>query len=84
MQENFILNERSVSQNPAIEVLKKMGYTYLSREECAALRDNPFGVLLKPILKIQLEKLNSFKSVLFRMPTFCVPWMSWTNLSQTG
>ena len=61
MQENFVLNEKSVSQNPAIEVLKRMGYTYLSREECAALRDNPFGVLLKPILKIQLEKLNSFE-----------------------
>lgn len=61
MQENFVLNERSVSQNPAIEVLKRMGYTYLSREECMALRDNSFGVLLKPILKIQLEKLNSFE-----------------------
>ena len=61
MQENFVLNERSVSQNPAIEVLKRMGYTYLSREECMALRDISFGVLLKPILKIQLEKLNSFE-----------------------
>ena len=29
MQENFVLNEKSVSQNPAIEVLKRMGYTYL-------------------------------------------------------
>ena len=61
MQENFVLNERSVSQNPAIEILKRIGYTYLSREECMALRDNSFGVLLKPILKIQLEKLNSFE-----------------------
>ena len=42
MQENFVLNERSVSQNPAIEILKRMGYTYLSREECMALRDNSF------------------------------------------
>ena len=58
MQENFVLNERSVSQNPAIEVLKRMGYIYLSREECAALRGNSFNVLLKPILKVQLEKLN--------------------------
>ena len=61
MQENFVLNERSVSQNPAIEVLKKMGYTYLSKEECASLRQNSFNVLLKPILKVQLEKINSFE-----------------------
>lgn len=61
MQESFVLNERSVSQNPAIEVLKKMGYTYLSKEECASLRQNSFNVLLKPILKVQLEKINSFE-----------------------
>ena len=54
-------SELKYSQNPAIEILKRMGYTYLSREECMALRDNSFGVLLKPILKIQLEKLNSFE-----------------------
>ena len=58
MQENFVLNERSVSQNPAIEVLKRMGYIYHSREESAALRGNSFNVLLYPSLKVQLEKLN--------------------------
>lgn len=54
-------NEKNSSQNPAIALLQKMGYTYLSRVECSQLRGSSFGVLLKPILKVQLEKMNSFE-----------------------
>lgn len=61
MQENFSFNERSTSQNPAIELLQKMGYTYIPPEECAVLRGNDYNVLLKPILKVWLEKINSFE-----------------------
>ena len=61
MSDHFVFNEKTVSQRPAIDLLKNAGYTYLSAEECSALRGNSFNVLLKPILKVQLEKLNSFE-----------------------
>ena len=61
MSDHFVFNEKTVSQQPAIDLLKNAGYTYLSPEECAALRGNSFNVLLRPILKVQLEKLNSFE-----------------------
>src|SRR3989338_3920039 len=54
-------NEENISQRPALEVLEKLGYKVLSPEEAETLRGNLHNVLLKPILKQQLEKLNSFE-----------------------
>jgi len=52
--------EDHISQIPALQMLIKMGYTYLTPEEALELRGSrTSNVLLEPILKQQLEKLNS-------------------------
>jgi len=53
-------NESNISKNPAIEVLKKLGYTYISPEECADERGSRYNTLLKNILRSQLNKLNGY------------------------
>ncbi|GAA0777096.1 HsdR family type I site-specific deoxyribonuclease [Clostridium subterminale] len=53
-------DEVNISQIPAIEVLKKLGYIYIKEREADELRGNSYNVLLKPILKEKLINLNSF------------------------
>ncbi|MGN1135600.1 MAG: type I restriction endonuclease subunit R [Oscillospiraceae bacterium] len=55
-----IYNEESISKYPAIEVLKKLGYTYISPEECTGERGSKYDTVLKNILRSQLVKLNSY------------------------
>ena len=51
--------EEIISQIPALQLLINMGYQYLSPEEVLAMRGNKYSnVLLEPILKEQLAKLN--------------------------
>ena len=51
--------EEIISQIPALQLLINMGYQYLSPEEALAMRGNKYSnVLLEPILKEQLAKLN--------------------------
>lgn len=52
--------EDNISKNPAIELLKKLGYTYISPKECEKQRNGLYNVILKDILCSQLEKLNSY------------------------
>lgn len=52
-------DERYISQIPAIEVLQKLGYQYISFEEANQMRGNFHKVLLQTVLK---EKLNNFNS----------------------
>lgn len=52
--------EDNISKNPAIELLKKLGYTYISPEECEKQRNGLYNVILKDILIKQLERLNSY------------------------
>ena len=52
--------EVNASQRPAIELLCKLGYTYLSPEECLRQRGSLQEVLLKDILRKQLHALNQF------------------------
>lgn len=52
--------EDNISKNPALELLQKLGYTYLSPEECEAQRGGLYNVILKDILRTQLSKLNSY------------------------
>ena len=52
--------EDNMSKYPAIELLKKLEYTYISPEECEAQRGGLYNVILKDILRSQLEKLNSY------------------------
>lgn len=54
-------DEQNISQKPAIELLQSLGYKYLSPEEAKAERGNLYNVLLKDVLKGQLEKLNSIE-----------------------
>ena len=56
-----IYNEKVISQQPAIDLLKKMGYIYISPEQCLKERDSKYNVILKNILRQQLIKINSYK-----------------------
>lgn len=53
--------EDNVSKYPAIELLCKLGYTYISPEECMRERGTLTGVLLKDILRKQLSRINQFE-----------------------
>lgn len=52
--------ERNASQQPAIELLQVMGYTYISPADCALQRGSRYHVLLKDILRGQLRRLNRY------------------------
>jgi len=52
--------EDNISKKPAIELLKKIGYTYISPKECEKKRDGLYNVILKDILRKQLSRLNSY------------------------
>ncbi|WP_252244085.1 HsdR family type I site-specific deoxyribonuclease [Clostridium sp. ZBS14] len=58
--ENKAFDEKNISQNPAIEVLKNLNYKYINAKEAKKLRGNFYNVLLKPILKDKLIELNSY------------------------
>ncbi|MBH8608029.1 HsdR family type I site-specific deoxyribonuclease [Thermoactinomyces sp. CICC 10521] len=53
--------ERFVSQQPAIEVLKKLGYEYLSPKQAQALRGGWHLVLLRKVMEDRLKKLNCYQ-----------------------
>jgi type I restriction enzyme, R subunit len=53
--------EHTISQQPAIEVLCKLGYQYLSSEEAERMRGNLHNVLLKDVLKEKLRTLNFYE-----------------------
>ncbi len=52
--------ENNISKRPAIDLLIKLGYEYISVEQCDYNRGNHYNVLLRQILKEQLEKINSY------------------------
>lgn len=52
--------EDNISKYPAIELLRKLGYTYISPEECESQRDGLYNVILKDVLRNQLSRLNSY------------------------
>ncbi len=54
--------EDHISQIPALMLLEKLGYEYLSPSEALALRSgNVDNVLLEPILRKQLKQINSIR-----------------------
>ena len=54
--------ENDISQRPALELLAKMGYQYLSPEEAMEMRDGKTSnVLLEEVLRQQLRQLNSIR-----------------------
>ena len=56
----FSFKEDHISQIPALMMLEKLGYTYLSPAEVMELRGgNTSNVLLEPILRNQLRNINT-------------------------
>jgi len=54
--------EDHVSQLPAIQLLQKLGYTYLNQEQALELRGSKTtNVLLEDVLRKQLKEINSIK-----------------------
>ena len=47
--------EKNISQQPAIDLLRSMGYTYISSEDCEAQRGSRYHVLLKDLLRGQIH-----------------------------
>ena len=61
---NLSFKEDHISQLPALMLLQKMGYNYLSPEEALLLRgEKTTNVLLEPILREQLRKINTIPVV---------------------
>ncbi len=56
-----LYKEENISQKPAIEVLKNLGYIYLPPEEAEEIRGNLYNVLLTDILKEKLIELNEYQ-----------------------
>lgn len=54
-------HELAISQEPALQVLTELGYTYLSPEEVKRKRKSQYDVLLLDVLERQLKKLNQFE-----------------------
>jgi len=54
-------HEMAISQEPALQVLTELGYTYLSPEEAERKRKSLYDVLLLDVLESQLKKLNHFE-----------------------
>ena len=48
--------EVNASQGPAVELLKSMGYAYISSANCELQRGSRYHVLLKDILRGQLRR----------------------------
>jgi type I restriction enzyme R subunit len=54
--------EDHISQIPALQMLQKLGYTYLSQDEALELRGNKTtNVILEKVLRTQLKEINSIK-----------------------
>ena len=63
--------ENHISQIPALNMLKKLGYTYLSPEEAMELRGgNTSNVLLEAVLRKQLTKINTVQVSSWRTTLF--------------
>lgn len=59
---NISFKEDHISQIPALQLLQKLGYTYLSPEDALELRGGKTSnVLLEPVLRKQLEVINSIQ-----------------------
>ncbi|WP_233880296.1 type I restriction endonuclease subunit R [Virgibacillus halodenitrificans] len=54
-------DERYISQIPAIEVLQRIGYQYVSVEKAEQMRDNLYNVILKDVLEEKIKSMNSYE-----------------------
>ena len=58
--DNSLYLEKNISQQSAIDLLRSMGYAYISPEDCEAQRGGRYHVLLKDVLRGQLRRLNRY------------------------
>ena len=58
--ENDPYLEKNASKIPALELLKSMGYRYISPADCIKQRGGYYHVILKDILRGQLRRLNRY------------------------
>lgn len=59
---NLSFKEDHISQLPALMLLMKLGYTYLTPDEALAMRgDKTSNVLLEEVLRNQLRRINSIR-----------------------
>ena len=59
---NAMYDEFTDSQIPAINLIQKMGYSWINQEECIQKRGNILSnVILEEILFTQLKEINSFE-----------------------
>lgn len=54
-------SEQNISQAPAIEVLRNLGYTYISPEQALTQRGSRSSVILKDVLRAKLIELNDYE-----------------------
>ena len=54
-------SEKKVSQEPAMQVLEKLGYTPISQSENKAKRTTLSDVILKDILEQKLSEINKYE-----------------------
>lgn len=63
--------ENNISQIPALKMLQKLGYKYLLPDEVMSLRGNSTSnVLLEPILRDQLTRINTVQVSSYRTTMF--------------
>lgn len=60
MEGKKTFDEVNISQIPARDILVKMGYKFISREEAIGMRSNLSKVILRDILVERLNAINSF------------------------
>ncbi len=53
-----LCSEANASQRPALELLQKLGFEYLTPQQCAKERGGSYRVLLENVLREQLRRLN--------------------------
>lgn len=53
--------EKNISQEPAIKLFEKLGFTYITPDECILQRKGTYGCILQDILKNQLKIINEYE-----------------------
>lgn len=61
MSTEQLYDEINISQQPALEVLQRLGYTYIPTNQAEQMRGNLHNVLLRDVLEDQLRKINRYE-----------------------
>lgn len=74
MANRISFKENDISQRPALELLQKLGYKYISPEEALKMRGGKLSnVLLEEVLRQQLRELNSIRKGEYKELRFSEP-----------